>query len=124
MTIDEVLELLKPTIGDLSDLIEAQARQIWKHLPENEVADGERVWLKHADDGALMIRSSRGATYIEGEDRTWKYQAVAKGGRKTLTEFVDGKAGLEVLIDDEWNVDDAAAHDVRRDLDRLLSEIK
>jgi hypothetical protein len=62
---------------DLADSISSQAAQLWKHLPEDEVDEGEEVFIKADDEGRLMVRTADGDTiYMLADD---SYALRARG---------------------------------------------
>ena len=64
--------------GDLADELARQARELFGHLPPDEIDDDERLWFRTDELGRLQV-SVGDAIYVERQDCTWRYRQRPDG---------------------------------------------
>lgn len=112
---DELAELdlavLDALADDLADAIARQARELWQHLPDGEIADDERLHFRTNAEGNLMVYvAATGCTYLLREGAAWKLRQLSDG-RVAVECWRDGAlvdsavAGADATAggDPSWN---------------------
>ena len=97
-------------MADLHPLSEdqaAQARELWGHLPDGEVADDEDLVFRTDDAGNLLVHVLASDTrYAMREGLAWRVRPLAGGYEISCWELGELCQACRVLPDheeDRWN---------------------